>query len=206
MAAMSSDSCQGCARARSEDGFAVPGSPACLGCRRAVSRPPDLSDLWVARPPGGADITCDARAVTFTAPLPGAVRHGLLALACLVCLAWALESGLLVPGTALMVATGLWAGAPRCIRGIRHTWGVWDSRVWHIAALGTLSITRAYSAAAVRTFHCAGARAGGPVCFHHGPYTVAVTHLPSRADNVWLMRQLNDRLQAARRSSCAGRS
>jgi len=51
----------------------------------------------------------------------------------------------------------------------------------------------------VRAFHCAGARADGPVCFHIGPWTIPVTHLPSAADNEWLMRELNDRLARERR-------
>ncbi|HPT96763.1 MAG TPA: hypothetical protein PLU39_02740 [Armatimonadota bacterium] len=195
---MNSDSCQGCARARNEDGFAVPGSPECLGCRRAFTHRPDLPDLWSGHPPGGADIRCDARGITFTSPLPDAFRYTLLLLACLVCAAWMLHYGGLLPGIVLGGLIGLGTRALRW-RGVRHTWGVWDCRVWHIAALGALSIRRGYPAGAVRAFHCAGARADGPVCFHLGQWTVAVTHLPTAADNEWLMRELNARLARERR-------
>jgi hypothetical protein len=198
MAAMNSESCQGCARARQEEGLAVPGSRECLGCRRAFACRTDLPDLWSVRPPSGADIRCDARGVTFTAPLPDALCYALLLLACLVSAAWMIHYGVLLPAIVLGGLIGLGARALRW-RGVRHTWGVWDRRVWHVAALGALSIRRGYPAGAVRAFHCAGARADGPVCFHIGPWTIPVTHLPSAADNEWLMRELNDRLARERR-------
>jgi len=193
---MESPTCRGCIRARYEEGYAVPGAPACLGCARVT---PGQPDRWTPRPPGGTPATCDERGVSFRSPLPDGWRGaGLGAAALLGSLALAsggLSALLLAAAALCLVALALHLDA----RGVRHSLGIRGEQVWHEVMVGGIALRRAYPAAAIRAFYCAGSRANGPVGFHQGCYTVRVTSLPAPGDNEWLTRQLNDRLKASRR-------
>ena len=186
--------CEGCVRARDEDGIAVPGAPACLGCRRALPANRPCPDLWLARPPGGSPVTCDGSGVSFDEPLPEGVRYGVPAAMLLVGLTCA-GSG----AAAVLVLAGvlLWSGLVGRAARLRHSWEMRGDRVRHTVRVAGLRVSRTYPLWAVRAFHCAGPRLQGPVGFHNAAHTVTVGTLPAPADNEWLMRRLNERLSAA---------
>lgn len=87
----------------------------------------------------------------------------------------------------------------RCLPCVHHQWCFWGARIRHIARIGRFVITRVYALENVRAFFCSGPHACGPVAFHDGRYVVQVASLPVPADNQWLMRRLNERLEATKR-------
>ncbi|MBI3945802.1 MAG: hypothetical protein HY321_07775 [Armatimonadetes bacterium] len=194
---MQPDSCEGCVRARSEDGYAVPGALACLGCRRALPDAPGIPDRWTACPPGGTPASCDDAVVSFLSPLPLAAAHAVAAGSALLGAAW-LAAGLPAWPVIPLLMGGAWLALGPLRPRIRHYWAFQGARVRHVARIGAIAVSRAYAVEAIRAFHCTGPRAAGPVGFHHGRYTVQVASLGVPADNQWLMRRLNERLAAAR--------
>lgn len=92
----------------------------------------------------------------------------------------------------------------RCLPCVHHQWCFWGKRIRHIARIGRFVITRVYALENVRAFFCSGPHACGPVAFHDGRYVVQVASLPVPADNQWLMRRLNERLEATKRKLLSG--